>query len=101
MHQQASVSNARSGRALLGSWFTAALACLGLLVPKCPLCVAAYLGLFGFSASSAQAVAKLGLPLCVALIAGSALATAWFVARRSWRRPARVDSERSCCRSAR
>jgi hypothetical protein len=81
----------RAERALFGSWLSALLACLAVFVPKCPLCAAAYLCLFGVSASSARDVAELGLPLCVALIAGSTLATALFVARRS--RPL----ARRCC----
>ncbi|HET7544916.1 MAG TPA: hypothetical protein VFK05_33855 [Polyangiaceae bacterium] len=73
----------RAGRALFGSWLSALLACFAVVVPKCPLCAAAYLCLFGISASSARAVVALGLPLCLTLIAGSTLATALFVARRS------------------
>ncbi|MEI9937652.1 MAG: hypothetical protein WDO69_10575 [Pseudomonadota bacterium] len=94
MNDQQSAITTRAERALFGSWLTTALACLGVVVPKCPLCAAAYLCLFGVSASSAQAVVKLGLPLCIALVAGSALATAWFVARRGQR-------VRRCCQSAR
>jgi hypothetical protein len=88
-------------RALFGSWLSTVLACSVVILPKCPLCAAAYLCLFGFSASSAQAATRLGLPLCVALIAGSALATALFVARRGKRVAARAESEQSCCGSSR
>ena len=73
----------RAARALFGSWLGTLLCCLGVLAPKCPLCLAAYLCLFGVSASSARAAVQLGVPLCVALIASSTLATAWFVARRA------------------
>ncbi len=75
----------RAERALLGSWFGAALGVLGVLVPKCPLCAAAYLCLFGVSAGSAQAIVKLGVPLCLGLIFASVLGTALFVAHRGMR----------------
>ena len=70
-------------RALLGSWLTTTLACLGVALPKCPLCLAAYLCLFGMSAGSAHALAALGLPLCLSAIGLCTLATALFVTRRS------------------
>ena len=72
----------RAERAVLGSWCGAALGIAGVLVPKCPLCLAAYLCLFGVSAGSAQALVKLGAPLCLGLIFASALGTALLVARR-------------------
>ena len=97
MNHQPSAVTTRAGRALLGSWLTAALSCLGVVVPKCPLCAAAYLGLFGVSASSAQAVVELGVPLCVALIASSTLATAWFLARRSRRVAVGAVCAQTCC----
>ena len=86
---------------MAGSWLGSALAALAVIVPKCPLCAAAYLCLFGVSASSARAVVRLGLPLCVAVIAGSALATVWFVARRGRHSVAREKSADSCCGTAR
>jgi len=94
MTSQPSSLERRAKRATFFSWlgtFGTFAACVGVFVPKCPLCVAAYLCLFGFSASSARAVAELGRPLCVALIAGSTLATALFVARRSRRRADRAS----------
>jgi hypothetical protein len=75
----------RAERALFGSWFATALGVAGVLVPKCPLCAAAYLCLFGVSAGSAQAIVKLGVPLCLGLIVVSALATALFVSHRGRR----------------
>ncbi|HYP76091.1 MAG TPA: hypothetical protein VER12_09055 [Polyangiaceae bacterium] len=87
----------RAQRAMLGSWLGSALAFFAVAVPKCPLCAAAYLCLFGLSASSAQAVAELGVPLCVAAIAGSTLATALLVMQRGRRLRARSRSERTCC----
>jgi len=86
---------------LIGSWFGSLLAFLAVFVPKCPLCAAAYLCLFGVSASSARAAVQLGLPLCIAMIAGSALATAWFVARRGRHLAAGEKSTESCCSSTR
>jgi len=99
-HRQSAITTG-AARALFGSWLTTVLACLGVLVPKCPLCAAAYLCLFGLSANSAQATVKLGLPLCIALIAGSALATAWFVARRGRRVATRPQRGKTCCASTR
>lgn len=75
----------RAERAVFGSWAFSVLGLLGVLVPKCPLCFAAYLCLFGLSASTAHAVAFLGRPLAFALIAGSALATALLVMQRARR----------------
>jgi hypothetical protein len=48
-----------SGRPKLHPWLGLALAALLTLVPKCPLCFAAYLSLFGISAS----VATISYPL--------------------------------------
>ncbi len=91
----------RAERAIFGSWTLSALGLLGVLVPKCPLCLAAYLCLFGLSASTARAVAVLGLPLALGLIGCSAIATALFVAGRARRvRTARrAHATRSCCSS--
>ena len=75
----------RAERALFGSWLATALGVTGVLVPKCPLCAAAYLCLFGLSAGSAQAMAKLGVPVCLGLIVVSTLATALFVSHRGRR----------------
>jgi hypothetical protein len=85
----------RGRRALFGSSVASALGVAGLLIPKRPLCLAAYLCVFGVSASSARSVAWLGVPLCIALIAASALATAVFVAQRG----RRLASQKSgtCC----
>ena len=85
-----------AGRVVFGSWLTTSLATAGVLLPKCPLCVAAYLCLFGVSASSARAAARLGLPLCVGMVCISVLATAVFVARRGRRLARRVHGSRSC-----
>ncbi len=84
----ATQTSGRSSGALFGSWLASALGLLGLLVPKCPLCLAAYLCVFGVSASTARSVAWLGVPLCATVIGVSVIATAVFVAKRG-RRPAR------------
>jgi hypothetical protein len=86
----------RAERALFGSWLATALGVAGVLVPKCPLCVAAYLCLFGVSAGSAQALVKLGAPLCLGLIVASALGTALFVAERGRRLAKRGASCAKC-----
>ena len=83
-------------RAMLGSWLGSALAFLAVALPKCPLCVAAYLCLFGMSASSAVAVVKLGVPLCLAMVACSALVTALLVSRRGRRLRARSNGCEAC-----
>ena len=101
MNQQAFAQDRRAGRVLVGSWLGSVLAALAVVIPKCPLCAAAYLCLFGVSASSARAVVQLGLPLCLALIGASAVATALFVARRGRHLAAREKSDDSCCGSAR
>jgi predicted transporter len=101
MNQQAFARDRRVGRVLVGSWLGSALAFLAVIVPKCPLCVAAYLCLFGVSASGARAVVQLGLPLCLALIGGSTVATALFVARRGRHAVSREKSGDSCCGTAR
>jgi len=89
-------------RALLGSWSASALACLGVALPKCPLCLAACLCLFGLSASSARTIAQHGLLLCLTGIALCTLATALFVARRG-RRALRATAKQAvlhcACRS--
>jgi len=99
MNHQPSALGTGVGRALFGSWLTTALSCLAVVVPKCPLCAAAYLCLFGVSASSASAIVELGAPLCLALIASSTVATAWFVARRRRRLTAGDERAPTCCGS--
>jgi len=101
MTHQPSALDGRVSRTLFGSWLSTLLAVLGVVAPKCPLCAAAYLGLLGVSASSARAVVALGVPLCVASTAVSAVATALFVARRGTRVAARVERKPTCCGSAR
>jgi len=101
MNQQAFAQNRRAGRVLVGSWLGSALTALAVIVPKCPLCAAAYLCLFGVSASSARAVVQLGLSLCLALVGASTAATLLFVARRGRNLSAREKSRDSCCGSAR
>lgn len=95
----------RAKRAVLGSWLAAALGVAGLLIPKCPLCVAAYLCLFGVSAGSAHAMVGLGPPLCIGLVAAPVLGTTLFIAWRRVRRSAAPTGgtgprvgQSTCCR---
>lgn len=87
----------RAERAIFGSWTLSVLGLLGVLVPKCPLCFAAYLCLFGLSASTAHTVAFLGRPLAFALIACSGIATALFVMHRARRARKTQRASASCC----
>ena len=87
----------RAERAVFGSWALSALGVLAVLVPKCPLCLAAYLCLFGLSASTAHAVAFFGRPIAFTLIACSAVATALFVIQRARRLRQAEGAPASCC----
>jgi hypothetical protein len=73
---------ATASRSLWASWPVGALGLAGVLLPKCPLCVAAYLCAFGVSASTALVLARLELPLCCVLIGTSLLGLALLVTRR-------------------
>jgi hypothetical protein len=64
-------------------------ALLAVLIPKCPVCVAAYLVLFGLSAGAASVAAPLLFPASIALCALAVAATLV--------RSARTRSERSGC----
>jgi hypothetical protein len=59
----------------VGSGLTLALGVALVLVPKCPMCIAAYLSLFGLGMAAAGALAPWCLPVALALILSSA---AWF-----------------------
>ncbi len=48
-------------------WALALVPCAALLVPKCPLCCAAYLSLFGVSAAAATLMAPLLRPVALGL----------------------------------
>jgi len=97
----------RAERALAGSWLGAALGVATVILPKCPLCLAAYLCLFGVSASTARVVARLGVPLSLALLAGAVLGTACLVAQRgrlltrARNAPARGANDGGCCGGSR
>lgn len=70
---------ARAGRGRAGSALTLALGVALALVPKCPLCIAAYLSVFGLGMAAAGAIAPWCLPLALALIV---MSVAWGL--RSW-----------------
>ena len=64
-------------------WALALLPCAALLVPKCPLCCAAYLSLFGVSAAAATLIAPLLRPIALGVgVAVLALLVAYAVRRR-------------------
>jgi hypothetical protein len=70
-------------RRLGGSSAAVALGLAATLVPKCPLCVAAYLSVLGLSGAAAGALAPLLLPVGEALLAVSVLWTAFILLRPS------------------
>jgi hypothetical protein len=57
-------------------WTLALVPCAALLVPKCPLCCAAYLSLFGVSAAAASLIAPLLRPLAFGV--GAVALALWF-----------------------
>ncbi|XXX73256.1 hypothetical protein WMF30_36965 [Sorangium sp. So ce134] len=75
------------GRAASASG-AALVALLLLVLPKCPLCVAAYLVAFGVSAGAALAVAPYVRPLTFVLAALASFAVAVGVSRLRQRRAA-------------
>ena len=87
----------RAAPELLGRAAPAVGAALAaVLVPKCPLCVAAYLAAFGMSAAAADAAAPLVRPAAFALV-GLATHALLFGARRLRQRQRRRAAPR-CCR---
>ena len=81
------------GRMGGGSTVGAVLA--ALLLPKCPLCIAAFLGAAGIGATSAVLVAPWLRPACIVLAVMGAMV---FVASR--RRNVRRSGDDCCNRSA-
>lgn len=80
-------SGLRPGQA--GGAASSLAALLGLLlVPKCPLCVAAYLASLGLSAGLAAAAAPLIRPFAWALCAAALAAVAWAWLKRPSGTPA-------------
>jgi len=98
----------RAERTIVGTSALGVLGILGALVPKCPLCFAAYLCVFGLSASTRQALASSGKPLGFGLIGCAALTATWSGARRTLsarRRAGRFSvlepgNVATCCSSA-
>ena len=64
----------RGSRGRVASSLTLALGVALALVPKCPLCLAAYLSLFGVGMAAAGAIAPWCLPLGVLLVVSTCLA---------------------------
>jgi hypothetical protein len=65
------------------------------LVPKCPMCIAAYLSVFGLGMAAAGAIARWCLPLALALllISGARLSgIRWLRARLALRRIGDAES---------
>ena len=58
---------ASAGRGRAGSALTLALGVALALVPKCPMCIAGYLSVFGLGMAAAGAIAPWCLPLALAL----------------------------------
>jgi hypothetical protein len=71
-----------AGRGRLGSALTLALGVALALVPKCPMCIAAYLSVFGLGMAAASAIAPWCWPLAIALLLVS---PAWYVGARRLR----------------
>lgn len=94
----------RAERVFFGSSLASALGVAGVLIPKCPLCVAAYLCLLGLGAGSARAVVAIGGPLLGVVLAASLLASAWLIVRRlrqsRRRQPHAVSRDATCCASS-
>jgi hypothetical protein len=69
-------------------WLALASGLLAALLPKCPLCLAGYLSLFGVTVGAAAAATAVLRPLGLAL---AALGLGWLALR--WRRRARPQAE--------
>ena len=77
--QRAVVQNKRRG-----SWKALPMALLVAVAPKCPMCLAAWLGAFGL-AGLGNLAAHVNVPLLWALCSVGLLATiAWFTLRSGW-----------------
>jgi len=76
-------------RAFFGSWLTLALGLAASLVPKCPLCIAGYLSLFGLGTAAAGVMAPLFFPIGMALVVLScaSMAALFIRARAAARSP--------------
>ena len=92
---------ARHGRAGGVASSVGAVLC-ALLLPKCPLCVAAWLGAAGLGAGAATLVAPLVRPAALLLAAMALLALAWSLGRSLSARiaPARGRGDCACAAAA-
>jgi hypothetical protein len=59
----------RPARAVVGSSLGVALGLAAALLPKCPLCIAAYLSAIGVGTAAAHTLAPLLFPLGIGLVA--------------------------------
>jgi hypothetical protein len=73
----------RLSRGRAASSLTLALGVGLALVPKCPMCLAAYLSLFGLGMTAASLLSPWCAPLALALILAAALGLARSLRRRS------------------
>ena len=78
----------------LGGGSTVGAALAAILLPKCPLCIAAFLGALGIGATGSMLVAPWLRPACIVL---AVLGAAAFVVSRRRKVGSRVEAS-SCCR---
>jgi hypothetical protein len=86
------------GKVVGGAVSTLSAAVGFVLIPKCPLCVAAYLTSFGIGATAATSAAPLVRWLALGLIFVASLALGLATRRASARRSARATPP-ACCRN--
>jgi hypothetical protein len=72
----------RGSRGRAASALTLALGVGLVLVPKCPMCLVAYLSLFGLGMTAASMLSPWCAPLALALIVAAALGLVWSFRRR-------------------
>jgi hypothetical protein len=94
---EAAAGRARPARVLIRGVTPSVGGVLGfLLLPKCPLCVAAWLGALGVGAGAASVLAPLLRPAALLLAAALLLRVLWSV-RCAHRARAGTRAESDCC----